>query len=98
MDNELEGVDRGLTEILFWYLPGEVDENHEKVLRCPYTYESGSARFPMSQTRLCVGRHEPGSAKSGLARQGLRWGSARYWLVRVWVVPSQARHHVGFHV
>jgi hypothetical protein len=59
-------------------------------LRCPYTYESGSARVPMSQTRLCVGRHEPGSAESGWARQGLRWGSARYWLVRVWVVPSQA--------
>jgi hypothetical protein len=42
------------------------------------TRESGSTRVPMSQTRLCVGRHEPGSAESGLVRQGLRWGSARY--------------------
>jgi hypothetical protein len=25
-------------------------------LRCPYTYEFGSARVPMSQTCLCVGR------------------------------------------
>jgi hypothetical protein len=67
-------------------------------LRCPYTYLSGSARVPMNQTRLCVGRHEPGSAESGWARQGLRWGSAPYWLVRVWVVTSQARNHVGSHV
>jgi hypothetical protein len=28
------------------------------------TRESGSARVPMSQTRLCVGRHEPGSART----------------------------------
>jgi hypothetical protein len=64
---------------------------YSQVQRCPYTYESGSARLPRSPTRLCVGRHEPGSAESGLARQGLRWDSARYRLVRVWVVPSQAR-------
>jgi hypothetical protein len=37
-------------------------------LRCPYTYESVSALVPMSQTRLCVGGHDPGSAESGLAR------------------------------
>jgi hypothetical protein len=39
--------------------------------------ESDSARVPMSQTRPCVGRHEPGWAESGGARQGLRWHSAR---------------------
>jgi hypothetical protein len=59
--------------------------------RCPCMYEPGSARLSMSQTRLCVGRHEPGSAESGWALQGLWWGSARYWLVRVCVVPSQTR-------
>jgi hypothetical protein len=37
-----------------------------RALRCPYTYESGSARVPMSQTRLCVGRHEPGSPGSSV--------------------------------
>jgi hypothetical protein len=29
MNNELEGTDRGLTEILFCHMPGEADENHE---------------------------------------------------------------------
>jgi hypothetical protein len=59
--------------------------NRKPLERCSYTYstslarESGSARVPVNQTRLCVGRHGPGSAESG---------SARYWLVRVWVVPS----------
>jgi hypothetical protein len=47
----------------------------EWLLRCTYTYESGSARVPMSQTRLCGGRHEPGSAQSGLARRA--FGGAR---------------------
>ena len=39
--------------------------------------ESGWARVPMNQTRLCVECHEPDLAASGLARQGLWWGSAR---------------------
>jgi hypothetical protein len=33
------------------------------------------ARVPMSQTRLCVGRHEPGSAESSSARRRLAIGS-----------------------
>jgi hypothetical protein len=58
-------------------------------------YESGSARVPMSQTRLCVGRHEPCSAESSLARQGLRWGSARLRLAIGSYVCGWSRARLG---
>jgi hypothetical protein len=56
-----------------------------RVLRCPYTYESGS------RVRLGSGSSEPNSSVCGAPRAGLASPPARYWLVRVWVMPSQAR-------
>jgi hypothetical protein len=69
------------------------------LLRCPYTYESGS------RVRLSSGSNESNSSVCGVSRAGLgrSWlglsgpsvglGSppACYWLVRVWEVPSQTR-------
>jgi hypothetical protein len=69
------------------------------LLRCPYTYESGS------RVRLESGSNEANSSVCGVSRAGLgrSWhgssgpsvglGSppACYCLVRVWEVPSQTR-------
>jgi hypothetical protein len=73
--------------------------------------ESGSARVPVSQTRLCVGRHEPGSAESARAFGGARLAAGSL-LARTCVggpEPVSRIHtatrtdgvsfvHVGFHV
>ena len=58
--------------------------------------ESGSARVPMSQTRPCMGRHEPGLAEPSEARQGLPWDSARRRLAIGSYVCGRSRARLAY--